>query len=83
MPSPSPMPMFQSPGSEGRFVRGARLDPASKAIAKLGLEVLVQLFSWIPLSDYVTLPLLNTIFRLAALNDPNTVSLGARRAHPL
>lgn len=62
--------------SPDKFVRMARLDANSKQLATLALEILLQLFSWISLSYFVTPSLLATIFKFAALNDASTVALG-------
>jgi len=59
-----------------KFVNTKNLDAGRKQICSLGLEILFQLFSWIPLSTHVNQHLLTTIFNFAALNDDNGVGLG-------
>jgi len=61
---------------EKSFVHGGKLDPASMVHASLALEIMLQLFSWISLSDYMSTPLLLTVFKYAGLNNDDTVQLG-------
>lgn len=59
-----------------RFVHGGKLDDMSMTVASLALEIMLQLFSWISLSDHVTPALLATLFKYAGLNNEETVALG-------
>lgn len=51
-------------------------DSETIEICRHALEILIQLFSWIPLVQNVTLPVVNTILKYVQLNDAATVDLG-------
>lgn len=76
--------MFKSPQNRPQSEMIGPLDSSSQELARLALECLAHLFSWIPLSSTITPSLLSTIFHYVGFGcDPQMAKLEAGRTDSL
>lgn len=51
-------------------------DEESQRVCSLALEIIYQLFQWIPVNQWVTMSLFDTLLKFSQINDASNVSLG-------